>query len=174
MAKVVICPSCQYQGSIPDEANPKRIRCPKCKEVFDVKGAVPSGSQPAKRPVAAKQPQATLDAVFDDDDDAKALHTPAKPVKRPAAAKRPQPALDAVFDDDDDDVESLQTLTNAASLRRRHRAFRRRLGPIATGLCGDRCRWACRVVALRCLGSDAHKRRRRTAQQGQSSNERGL
>ena len=47
MAKVVICPSCQYQGSIPDEIQAKRIRCPKCKESFDVALATQSsGSRP--------------------------------------------------------------------------------------------------------------------------------
>ena len=38
MAKVVICPSCQYQGSIPDEVQAKRIRCPKCKEIVRRRG----------------------------------------------------------------------------------------------------------------------------------------
>ena len=42
MARVVICPSCQYQGSIPDDVKPKRIRCPKCKETFDVASATQS------------------------------------------------------------------------------------------------------------------------------------
>ena len=39
MAKVVICPSCQSKGSIPDDSKAARIRCPKCGEMFDVKGA---------------------------------------------------------------------------------------------------------------------------------------
>ena len=45
MAKVVICPSCQSKGSIPDESKAARIRCPKCGEMFDVKGA--SGGPPS-------------------------------------------------------------------------------------------------------------------------------
>ncbi len=57
MAKVVICPSCQYQGSIPDEIQAKRIRCPKCKESFDVEAAAQSSVAGAKRPTPAKPPK---------------------------------------------------------------------------------------------------------------------
>ena len=55
MAKVVICPSCQYQGSIPDDAQAKRIRCPKCKEIFDVATATQSSASPDQAPAAAKR-----------------------------------------------------------------------------------------------------------------------
>ena len=36
MARVVICPSCQSKGAVPDNAKVARIRCPKCGVVFDV------------------------------------------------------------------------------------------------------------------------------------------
>ena len=65
MPKVVICPSCQYQGSIPDEVAAKKIRCPKCKEAFDVAAATQSSAGPAKRP-AAKRPAPAANKAFDD------------------------------------------------------------------------------------------------------------
>jgi S1-C subfamily serine protease len=68
VAKVVICPSCQSKGSIPDDAQPARIRCPKCKQVFDTGGASQSSAAPAKRPAAAnaKRPAAAVSSTFDD------------------------------------------------------------------------------------------------------------
>ena len=65
MAKVVICPSCQSKGSIPDDAKAARIRCPKCGEMFDVRAASagPSsgtmkkpGAPAGPRPAAAPRP----------------------------------------------------------------------------------------------------------------------
>ena len=58
VAKVVICPSCQYQGSIPDEVQAQRIRCPKCKQTFDVKAATQSSAGPAngRRPRSVRRP----------------------------------------------------------------------------------------------------------------------
>jgi hypothetical protein len=70
VAKVVICPSCQSKGSIPDESKAARIRCPKCGEMFDVKGASggpPSGtsrkpgSSAGPKPAAAPRPSAFAD-----------------------------------------------------------------------------------------------------------------
>jgi S1-C subfamily serine protease len=77
VAKVVICPSCQAKGSIPDESKAARIRCPKCGEMFDVKGASggpASGtmkkpeSSGAQRKAAAPKP-----AAYDDLDSVKPL-----------------------------------------------------------------------------------------------------
>jgi regulation of enolase protein 1 (concanavalin A-like superfamily) len=39
VAKVVTCPSCQAKGSVPDDSKAAKIRCPKCGQMFDVKGA---------------------------------------------------------------------------------------------------------------------------------------
>ncbi len=94
MAKVVICPSCQYKGSIPDELQPKRIRCPACKEVFDVRGAAQSSAGPAKRPGAAKRPVAASASAsasasaFDDLDNAEPLAPVASSGSRRVAAGR--------------------------------------------------------------------------------------
>ena len=41
MPTIVICPSCQSKGTIPDGVTVSRIRCPKCKESFAVGGASP-------------------------------------------------------------------------------------------------------------------------------------
>lgn len=38
MARVVICPSCQAKGAIPDDAQVARIRCPKCGFVYRIGG----------------------------------------------------------------------------------------------------------------------------------------
>jgi S1-C subfamily serine protease len=72
VAKVVICPSCQNQGSIPDEIQAKRIRCPKCKESFDVAAATQSSAAPSKRPAAAKRPN-SANTAFDDLDSVQPL-----------------------------------------------------------------------------------------------------
>jgi regulation of enolase protein 1 (concanavalin A-like superfamily) len=79
VAKVVICPSCQSKGSIPDESKAARIRCPKCGEMFDVKGASggpPSGT--AKKPGASAGPKpkpaaAPSSSAFDDLDSVQPL-----------------------------------------------------------------------------------------------------
>ena len=58
MAKVVICPSCQSKGSIPDESKAARIRCPKCGEMFDVKGASGGASSGTmKKPGSSAAPR---------------------------------------------------------------------------------------------------------------------
>jgi regulation of enolase protein 1 (concanavalin A-like superfamily) len=77
VAKVVVCPSCQSKGSIPDDAQPARIRCPKCKQVFDTGGASQSSAGPAKRPVAAnaKRPAAEVSSALDDTHGVQALPT---------------------------------------------------------------------------------------------------
>ncbi len=70
MAKVVICPSCQSKGSIPDESKAARIRCPKCGEMFDVKGASGGPSSGAiKKPgssTAPRKPAAAKPSAYDD------------------------------------------------------------------------------------------------------------
>ena len=75
MAKVVICPSCQSKGSIPDDAQPARIRCPKCKQTFETGLASKSSAGPPKRPVAAKRPSAAVSSAFDDMENVQALPT---------------------------------------------------------------------------------------------------
>src|SRR5262249_23679680 len=51
VARVVICPSCQSKGSVPDHANVARIRCPQCGTVFQVEpAAVAPESAVASRP----------------------------------------------------------------------------------------------------------------------------
>ena len=66
MPKVVICPSCQSKGSIPDNAPAARIRCPKCGQTFDVQAATKSSaSGSVKRPAAAEKPDAALSAYED-------------------------------------------------------------------------------------------------------------
>ncbi len=44
MAKVVICPSCQAKGAIPDDAQVARIRCPKCGFVHRIGGEASAGA----------------------------------------------------------------------------------------------------------------------------------
>jgi regulation of enolase protein 1 (concanavalin A-like superfamily) len=70
VAKVVICPSCQSKGSIPDESKAARIRCPKCGEMFDVKaasGGPPSGAtKKPGAPAAPRKPAAPKQSAFDD------------------------------------------------------------------------------------------------------------
>ena len=71
MAKVVTCPSCQAKGSVPDDAKAARIRCPKCGQMFDVKGASGGASLgvdeetgcrggPASRPRSLAPPLMTI------------------------------------------------------------------------------------------------------------------
>ncbi len=52
MAKVVICPSCQAKGAIPDDAQVARIRCPKCGTVHRIGGEATAGPA-APPPVTA-------------------------------------------------------------------------------------------------------------------------
>jgi S1-C subfamily serine protease len=65
VAKVVICPSCQSKASIPDDAQPARIRCPKCKQTFDTGTASKSSAGQAKRPASAKRPPAAVSSAYD-------------------------------------------------------------------------------------------------------------
>ncbi len=71
MAKVVVCPQCQHQGSVPDEMLGKRIKCPKCKDIFEVSKAVrPGGTSSTPRPAVAKRSEAPPSkTAFDDLDD---------------------------------------------------------------------------------------------------------
>jgi hypothetical protein len=66
VAKVVICPSCEHKGSIPDDLKAPRIRCPKCKQSFDVAAATQKSAGPAKAPAAAKRPAAAVETAFTD------------------------------------------------------------------------------------------------------------
>ncbi len=66
VARVVICPSCQSKGSVPDNAAAARIRCPKCGHAFDVSAATgPATSQSqsqVRNPAAPKRPKPTASA----------------------------------------------------------------------------------------------------------------
>ena len=57
MARVVVCPSCQSKGAVPEDAKVARIRCPRCGVIFeDGAAAGPSGSAPtsgARRPASS-------------------------------------------------------------------------------------------------------------------------
>jgi len=74
VARVVICPSCQSKGAIPDSAQVARVRCPKCGVLFDANaGAGQSGPGPApageaRRP--ASSPSVASRPAFDARDDA--------------------------------------------------------------------------------------------------------
>jgi hypothetical protein len=52
VAKVVICPSCQAKGAIPDDAPVARIRCPKCGIVYKISPEL--GAAPAAPTVVAQ------------------------------------------------------------------------------------------------------------------------
>ncbi len=47
MSTVVHCPACGAQLSIPPQTNAQRARCPKCREVFDLRPAEPEPQPPA-------------------------------------------------------------------------------------------------------------------------------
>ena len=67
MARVVFCPSCQSRGSIPDGGEAARIRCPKCGQTFDIKGAAQSASGTINRLAAAAScsPRPATSAIDD-------------------------------------------------------------------------------------------------------------
>jgi hypothetical protein len=91
VAKVVICPSCQAKGSVPDGAQVAKIRCPKCGQSFDVKAATqaqPSGT--AKKPTGSKAASTT--AAFGDLDDVQPLPTTSTSGARRAAGAARQAA----------------------------------------------------------------------------------
>ncbi len=94
MAKVVICPSCQAKGSIPDEAKAARIRCPKCGEMFDVKGASAGpASGTSKKPGSSAGPKpaaAPRSSAFDDLDNVQPLPSmPTSGSRRSAGGGQP-------------------------------------------------------------------------------------
>ncbi|MFI5458051.1 MAG: trypsin-like peptidase domain-containing protein [Isosphaerales bacterium] len=106
MAKVVICPSCQSKGSVPDGAQAARIRCPNCGQTFDVKAASQSSPGTAKRPAPGagpRRPAAAQNAAFGDLESVQPLAPIGKPgVRRPpgaASAKHsgPSPVLFALL-----------------------------------------------------------------------------
>ncbi len=53
MAKVVICPSCQAKGAIPDDAEVARIRCPKCGIVYKIGAEAAAAPAPPPRAASA-------------------------------------------------------------------------------------------------------------------------
>ena len=68
MARVVICPSCQSKGAVPENAQIARVRCPKCGVVFDGGANTPRpGSASTSAARKAPSPTGTSRAsVFDD------------------------------------------------------------------------------------------------------------
>jgi S1-C subfamily serine protease len=89
VARVVICPSCQSKGAVPDTARVARIRCPKCGTVFDTgaeagqSASVPTAGarKPASAPPAASRP------AFDDLENVES-EAPAGPGGRGSAGRR--------------------------------------------------------------------------------------
>jgi Trypsin-like peptidase domain len=73
VAKVVICPSCQAKGSVPDGAQVAKIRCPKCGQTFDVKAA--TQSQPSSTGKKSAGSKASATAAFGDLDNVQPLPT---------------------------------------------------------------------------------------------------
>ncbi|MGP0066622.1 MAG: trypsin-like peptidase domain-containing protein [Isosphaeraceae bacterium] len=90
MARVVICPSCQSKGAVPDNAQVARIRCPKCGFVFEAGGdAGPSGASPAagaRKP--SSQPEFASSSAFDDLESVES-EAPAASVGRGSPGRRP-------------------------------------------------------------------------------------
>src|SRR5262249_47290540 len=69
MPRVVICPSCQSKGSIPDGTKVAKIRCPKCGQVFEVQGTTQPGSSTGKasrQAPKAQPPTAAVNSAFED------------------------------------------------------------------------------------------------------------
>ena len=91
VAKVVVCPSCQYQGSIPDDVKAPRIRCPKCKQGFDVAAATQKSGGPAKAPALPKRPPAAVNTAFDDLESVEPLPTLSTTGIRRTPSVAPQP-----------------------------------------------------------------------------------
>ncbi len=89
MARVVICPSCQSKGAVPDDAKVARIRCPKCGVVFDV-GADAGRSGPVPAAVARKPASkpAAPNAAFDDLEHVESEAEAAVPAGRGSGARR--------------------------------------------------------------------------------------
>ena len=96
MARVVTCPSCQAKGSVPDESKAARIKCPKCGQMFEVKGAAGGpASTTTKKPSssAGPRPAAPRSAAYDDLEGAEPLPSIANTGSRramPAAPGRGQ------------------------------------------------------------------------------------
>src|SRR5262245_40992690 len=69
MARVMICPSCQSKGAVPDNTRAARIRCPKCGVVFDIEpdeiGKQPTTPQGHARsgPVDAPRPHSLAGGI---------------------------------------------------------------------------------------------------------------
>ncbi len=92
MARVVICPSCQSKGAVPEDAKVARIRCPRCGVIFDVgadasrSGPVPAAGarRPASSPSVASGP-----ARYDESD---VVHDAPSRTPGPAARRPPVPA----------------------------------------------------------------------------------
>jgi regulation of enolase protein 1 (concanavalin A-like superfamily) len=90
--RVVICPSCQSKGAVPEDAKVARIRCPRCGVIFDVSAdAGPSGSVPApgaRRP-ASPPPIAPSPARYDESD---VVHNAPSGTHGPVGRRSPAPA----------------------------------------------------------------------------------
>jgi hypothetical protein len=93
VARALICPACQHQGSIPDEARPKRVRCPNCRQTFEVKGSERAGAGSPGPAEPAQRPEAAVTAALDDANRAQPLSSPPnKSIRRtPGAADLANP-----------------------------------------------------------------------------------
>ncbi len=88
MEKVITqCPHCQSKFKLPDDEVGKKIRCPKCKEVFTVEilGGAPKAAAPPAKPVAPSPKPA-----------APAPKPAPAPVPTPAPAPAPEPVAEEV------------------------------------------------------------------------------
>ncbi len=71
VARIVICPTCQSKGSVPDHAATARIRCPKCGNTFDASAAAGPGTSQSqsqsqmRSPAAPKRPKPGSSAYGD-------------------------------------------------------------------------------------------------------------
>jgi hypothetical protein len=88
VARVVICPSCQSKGAVPENTQVAKIRCPKCGVVFDA-GAVAgrSGSAPTAGARTAASPAGASRSAFDDLENVES-EAPAAPAGRGSAGRR--------------------------------------------------------------------------------------
>jgi S1-C subfamily serine protease len=88
VARVVICPSCQSKGAVPENAQVAKIRCPKCGVVFDAGAdAGRSGSAPTAGARKAASPAGASRSAFDDLENVES-EAPAAPAGRGSAGRR--------------------------------------------------------------------------------------
>jgi S1-C subfamily serine protease/regulation of enolase protein 1 (concanavalin A-like superfamily) len=80
--RVVICPTCQAKGAVPDHATSARIRCPKCGNTFDASAAAGSGTltsqsqSQVRGPAAAPKRSKAASSAYEDLENAGAAPLP--------------------------------------------------------------------------------------------------